>query len=126
MEDQLILFETAKLAEEKGFDISTGAECWVRTLGGDIIHNSERRSIIEHDRVDYYLSQPTQSLLQKWLREVHNIDVFVNYPYDDPEYAADVRIPFGKRKLLDGFTIFETYEEALEEGLQEALKFIKY
>lgn len=91
MEDQLISFETAKLAKEKGFDLNTYSNCWVKTLDGDVIHNSERRNISEHDRCTQHLMQPTQSLLQKWLLEKHNLFVSVELAYSSwGSFAAKV------------------------------------
>lgn len=87
MEDQLISFETAKLAKEKGFE----EYCFsYYNLKGEIKHNySENGSSTDVDfRVDLEdlldnfnrgipntYSAPTQSLLQKWLREVHKIHI---------------------------------------------------
>ena len=101
MEEQLISFETAKLAKEKGWD-------------GDFV---ESHKILT-----------TQSLLQKWLREIHGIEVeirkhFACYNiiriciYDE---ARDLNDDVDLNGLE--FKDFKTYEEALEVGLQEALK----
>ena len=72
------------------------------------------------------LGKITQSLLQRWLREVHNIYIFIsstrisdnkrNYEYD-VQQDKDLQRVFYKDKIL-------TYEQALEEGLCEALKLI--
>jgi hypothetical protein len=122
MTDQLISLETAKLAKEKGF-------------------------ANEFD----WLSQgsfPTQSLLQKWLRETYGLSVEVNFNI----YLAERmngwywRIVFTKHYIKsftnlnivnntccyigskanskDLFTPYSEYEEALEVALQEALKLI--
>ena len=42
MSDRLIEFRTAEILKEKNFDVNTYSNCWVKTLDGDIIHNSER------------------------------------------------------------------------------------
>lgn len=79
-------------------------------------------------------SAPTQSLLQQWLRKCHNIHVSV-----DPEFYQEYPKPQNRVNickigvvepewLLPGLTdeyLFDTYEEALEVGLFEALKLIK-
>ena len=152
MEEQLISFETAKLAKEKGFNIFT--EYW---------YNKDReKCFIEHS--DYCLSDyfdfkelyngriiakegiifdPTQSLLQKWLREKHNIHVEINFmsrtlPFHDGyfiilrgigyELNLDNDSQGNYRPILSeihgGYEIFDSYEEALEIGLQEILKLI--
>jgi hypothetical protein len=130
MKDQLISFETAKLAKEKGFNIHTSYNCWVKLLDDSIIHNSEREDKLEHERTKYYLSQPSQSLLQKWLREKYNIQISILF-YDNgstkiPEYKIEVSHP-NTWDEKDEFvkSDFNTYEKALEIGLKEALKLIK-
>jgi len=132
MEDTLINFETAKLAKEKGFDIFT--EKMYRQDG--ILGNSDfsRESTFR---------APTQSLLQKWLREVHNcfIDILPHRDGDsknkqwknkeDVFWTVEVDY-YGKNfeiELTDYSDFIQhfnkTYEKALEKGLQEALKLIK-
>lgn len=76
------------------------------------------------------LSKPTQSLLQKWLRENHKLFVSVNCcSYDEPERFSATLSGYDKKGIfmpvfVDGFTIYNSYEEALEEGLEEALNWI--
>lgn len=126
MKDQLILFETAKLAKERGFDINTTSNCWVKTLDGDIIHNSERKDTPEHDRSEQYLMQPTQTLLQKWLREEHDISVSIETEWHGGQFYYGVYIwdGFNDDENLEGF-IFPLYEDALEKGLVVGLKLVK-
>jgi hypothetical protein len=116
MEDQLITFETAKLAKEKGFN-----EGLIGMSRGDSA--SYRKGFIE-------ILAPTQSLLQRWLREVHKFIVEVSFDFTETYtyYCAiiEVREPTNE-PLYYSIDVFDkaTYEEALEQGLQEALKFIK-
>jgi|SRR5690554_5239335 len=69
------------------------------------------------DNVKYFeaCSAPTQTILQKWLREVHDIRVLI-YEGDKPYLTYQHNYSRGH---------FDTYEEALEEGLYEALLAIK-
>lgn len=93
MTEDLIEFETAILAKEKGCDILN-------------------------------LPNITQSLLQKWLREEHTIIVIIKL-IRNMQFRPSIYIyqeENGYRKDFENF--FETYENALEAGLQEALKFI--
>jgi len=98
MKEELISWKTAKLGESIGYPFKT-------------IPNV-----------------PTQSLLQRWLREVHkieidirpcftcyDIDVWKNKGYDDEKDLDDDR---------DYKGTFNTYESALEQGLYEALKLV--
>lgn len=144
MEETLITFETAKLAKDKGFNIPVvnfykKSKKPYTTTGSE--YQSERDAISDWNNgqgsyptspEDVECSAPTQSLLQKWLRELHNIDVFVgrdgifkkdNYCiviYNDIKYISRLR-PLNN----DVFSGYSTYEEALEIGLQEALKLVK-
>jgi hypothetical protein len=123
MEEQLISFETAKLAREKGFnevckygrnnfEIKHPTRGLLRDLVTVEFPRGQRNSEISQGAA---VAAPTQSLLQKWLREKHNINVFIDYGYGY-EYKI---FSYFKR---DG--TFVTYEQALENGLLEALKLI--
>lgn len=83
-----------------------------------------------------FIAAPTQSLLQKWLREVHDIHIeidlvdnsrtyyweYVLITSKDRDYNDEDCFDSAKKHYnKDEFTI---YEEALEKGLQEALKLI--
>lgn len=100
MTEQLISFETAELAKEKNFNLFKDIEL-------------------------IYGELPTQSLLQKWLREKHKIDILVGMFLD----SYIVHISYEHKLILkyEGDTIqkFNKYEYALEAGLKEGLKLIK-
>lgn len=102
MKEQIISLETAELAKEKGF----------------------KHSLLFSDSFYPYIIA-TQSLLQKWLREKHNYCVLVKI-YDDAKYYYEiVWIEDNEaHSQSDENGYFSTYEEALEEGLQNTLKLI--
>lgn len=68
LRDELISFETAKLAKEKGFDVE--CERYFDETGGMWTYNNWGDGLR-----DGAYWRPTQSLLQKWLREKYNIEV---------------------------------------------------
>lgn len=76
MEEQLVSFEVAKLAKEKRFP----QQC---TSSSKIYYNNEGKLNVNYYRNSYDrdidILAPTQSLLQKRLREKHNIILLV-YP----------------------------------------------
>lgn len=145
MKEQLIEFSTAKLAKEKGFDVKCG-KWYVETLkheldiprSGLVKFPAHKPRVLHHEpKEDWHIihcSAPTQSLLQKWLKEVHQLFVEVNIEMivrgqeifcvsifsNDERKISD----FGIIRMLK-ITSYKTYEEALEIGLQEALKLIK-
>lgn len=139
MEDQLISFETAKLAKEKGFAIGSkfyyGGHGW---NVGDLVQSGITTCINgTNGYFEGVCEAPTQSLLQKWLREKYNlhIEVKVQDFVQDPIYYWSI---FGSRivgfaegllrcKLNSSETTvkeYKTYEEALEVALLESLKLI--
>lgn len=150
MEEILIGYEVAKLAKEKSFEIKTS--CYYRSDeklivnfhesfsereyhfdANDFKENWNRKGWVidksggscfgcELDELNYFISYsaPTQSLLQKWLREVHKLDVLV-VKHRDSFY----HVYCFQHDMNTENNNYTTYEEALEIGLQEALKLIK-
>lgn len=129
MEEQIITLETAKLAKNKGY-----LESCLRPY--DNKGNLLKR---DYDNCEYLItdgiySAPTQSLLQKWLREEHDINVFIGFrpnskKWDSHAYSLNLNgKEYVNERPLKKFInqdVFNTYEEALEAGLQEALKLIE-
>lgn len=72
----------------------------------------------------------TQALLQKWLREKHNIYVMVGLDATSkPKFCPEIYeyshfANYDKIEPKEWF-LYRTYEEALEDGLQVALHSIK-
>ena len=118
MKEKLIELETALLAQEKGFDIETYQMPYM--LDGE--YRGRRGGAVDCKN---YVKCCTQTLLQKWLREVHGIDIVMGISYNSKThkktYTADpvvLDVSFIKIPKQN------SYEEALEVGLQEALKLI--
>ena len=135
MKEQLISFVTAKLAHKKGFDLPTDWKC--RKLDGEQWHRYRHRSIFNMIQ-NTLIPLPTQSLLQKWLREEHEIHVNCEFAFHTPKTeTAFIGVVRGMNKKAsssqDGYINFKIsnkyksvfYEEALEKALQEALKKVK-
>ena len=140
MEDKLISFETAKLAKEKGFyeynehmSIFYSHNCLNRWLIRDFLftqwcESTKDIGFAATNRYTpvplyepYYL-QPSQGLLQRWLRETKKIIISVVFELNSYELFIDNGYNIGSEGYGD---TFDTYEEALEYGLFEALKLIK-
>lgn len=132
--DKLISDETAKLAMIKGYDIYC-PECFVEGNESKIIHDEWTGLIADGFKFLYY--RPTQTSLQKWLRE-KNIIIFIEQHINaekfmlnsmEPEKFKDDGIYYKfnirneKGFKLDKIQILsDSYEEALETGLEIALK----
>jgi hypothetical protein len=112
MEETLISFETAKAAKEKGFYIKYAK-----------VYNKNNKCLITYipsvHSFNDYIPASTQSLLQKWLREEHNINLYVALSgIAKPHWFYSIN----DNIIMSGNVL--SYEEALEKGLYEALKLI--
>jgi hypothetical protein len=139
MKEELIKFETAKLAEEKGFDISTYhaydvnnelVECTASEFTGKVVNfNAELLKTVNSIKGSKrcYLA-PTQSLLQKWLREVHKFHINIISMKSGVTkvkycvYITETRANYPQTPRKKGF---KTYEEALEYGLFTTLNLVE-
>ena len=144
MEDTRITFETAKLAKEKGFNERLHYFYKVKSENDVELYGCTKKELvgfkgyvpIYHKVRDYHTnkeklnaklyrcSAPTQSLLAKWLREEHNIIVLVDYEGIDGYYYKFYSYKEGNKNYDASDKNYNTYEEAYEIGLQEALKLI--
>ena len=112
MTEEFVTLETAKLLKEKGFN--------------------ERKYLIDDSTLNHcnkYLSVPPQSVAQKWLREIKNIHICVyncacGYGYEISKADNGTHITSSVYEGPNDGGEWDTYEEALETGLQEALKLI--
>ena len=138
MKEQRISFETAKLAKEKGFnEKSNHLYCigyaslkedkqlktnYVYDDNGTIMGTTLRTV----DKSQPHLAlAPTQSLLQKWLREKHGLQIFL-IPTVKESYIFYIKINFADLPVnvqdVENINVFKTYEQTLEKGLQKALE----
>jgi len=118
MKEELISFETAKLAKEKGFN-KGGYAYYVK-------NKFERSLTIKHMNESPALTYqaPTQTLLQKWLRETHHIHIAIHLVYTKPiNYYAEV-LKGGINGQEYHLRSYNTYEKALESGIKKGLKWI--
>lgn len=112
MTEELITLETAKLLKEKGFQ--------------------QRKYLINVSTLHHcykYLSVPPQSVAQKWLRETKNlhIEIYRNacgYGYAIVKANNGTWMEDDDAKGPNDSGNWDTYEEALEAGIFEALKLI--
>jgi hypothetical protein len=128
MKDELISFETAKLAKEKGFDPQTfnSIELWVHTLRSEepfTGHNPKLGGTSYSDDCELY-GRPTQSILQRWLRERHDILVYC-IPNNAVSDVWHYRIDRNYSILGILSQHYPTFEDALENGLKEGLSMLK-
>ena len=114
MTEEFVTLETAKLLKEKGF-----REDCMAFYTKDGLFNCN--SYINTNVLN--LPAPTQSLAQKWLRETKNLHIEMSYMYGDYWIYDILTIPNHDLVGLADRPIvhYNTYEEALEDGIKEAL-----
>jgi hypothetical protein len=115
MKEELIKLKTAKLAKEKGFDIPTV-----------VLFNNEGYKLNNEYYPDLHsedIPAPTQALLQRWLREKHDLHLSIWHNCLTKKYRIESS-NYNLMEILVQYDEFDTYEEALEVGLVEALKLI--
>jgi hypothetical protein len=134
MKEQLVSLKTARSAKKQGFK----ERC-------HYFFNEGSGWKIQEDyilRQDKTIEAPTQSFLQKWLREEKNVVVEVTFNsslFRRLHEAAHKKTSLNYHWIIFTNTsdpefvynnfysddTFETYEEALEQALQQALKMIR-
>lgn len=135
MMEALVTFKTAKLAKNKGFILDNDENSLTVYENNDKIslksiskkyYKNYKELYFENIALQRYFSFPTQSLLQTWLRDVHNIHIEVLLTEASPYKQFYFRImKIGEYFTLSHDGIYkDTYEEVLEVGLQKALNLI--
>lgn len=124
--EQLINFETAKMAKEAGFKEFMTNLCY-DDFDGKLDTMPEHRKNWNDEKYRRSIAAP-QSVVQKWLRDKHGIHV-ISKAYNDEELNQilweDVTIDFEDYwQEYSTYTFYHSYEESLEAGLQEALKLV--
>lgn len=121
IQEEYVSFDTARMLKEAGFDEPCD---WAYYNDGKIAAINAINSTLSRG----YISRPTQSLAARWIREVHNIHVFANYSFDKKIWF-DVIILMECTDPLEAtipdLVNYESSEDAMEFGIQRALKMIK-
>ena len=142
MEDKIVSFETAMLLKEKGFN----EPCSYYYENNDLYklgyyHGEGTGFVRNNSPIDgrflceeMQCTAPTQSLAQKWLRETRNITFNANPHSNDGKiiYVVTIKVISNKKHVdfnvmmdtSNRATMFDTYEDAIEEGLKYCLKTI--
>ena len=131
MIDTLVSYKTAKLAQEKGL------KRIIKINGYTPFYNKKEeltykiRGLLNKN----IIFAPTQTILQKWLRERHNIFISIDpdcttYPkfcysinrfIGNPDNLSEREWYWEEVEIVD-WCLYKSYEQALEMGLQAALK----
>ena len=118
LQEELVTHEVAKLAKEKGFNEKCYHYYQNGTLESDGCFNRYNKG------VNSICSAPTQSILQRWLREEKAIAIVLQpYSYDIQRstYSWIYEI-WADNNFEKTSKSFKTYELALENALKYTLK----
>ena len=135
LEESYVSFETAKLLKEAGFEANLKT-MYVEEEKDEWAFWDSGAKRSDYNYFDDTIACPTQALAARWLREAHGIHVSSNIFMDSANDADGKTVDewtFWSYDLFDnsGRIIeesddrYDSYEEALEAGLREAIKLIK-
>ena len=117
-----VSLETAKLLKQVGFDWECDKIYYCYHEDNDTWDlESNNKNHLRILKLDYCLLAPSLAIAQKWLREVKGIEVNVLCVYIKhiKKYSYDVFTNEYEHELINEG--FDTYEEALEAGIQTCL-----
>ena len=118
--------EVAKLLKDAGFDWEC-CYCYDAKTKDFLDDNEGKFNFNEGDDNDFY-SAPTLDVVQRWLREIKCIHLYVRPILDERKYVVTVVVDdltWGQVNDNTGTAKrFNTYEEAQESGIKKALEII--
>jgi uncharacterized protein YggL (DUF469 family) len=124
--EEICTYEVCKLAKEKGFNEPTDRYYHIYD---DVIEAQNSLEMTGSGCADVYnslnqyrCSAPTQSLLQRWLREEKNIDIAIVPLYTGGYSYIVYNIHCRDNRVVNTNAGYATYELALEDGLKYALE----
>ena len=123
IEESYVSFDTARMLKEAGFEANLKTR-YVEEEKDEWAFWESGTKRSDYNYFDDTIACPTQALAARWLCEVHNIFIQLNPTFDG--WLLDL---FDLKKhqyiLTNKNANADSYEQALEDGLQEAIKLIK-
>ena len=122
MEEQLITFETAKLAKEKGFNWKVSLH--YESNGNRFFDKVE----CNFNNVELICSAPTQSLLQKFIRETRDVHIEIHrnasgYYWSMCKADGGTNLGWSDISGPNDSGVWDSFEGALENALQVQLSY---
>lgn len=129
MTEELISFEIAKLAKEIRFDVKVTTYYYDNQIDGIRLGKGAKQNYNNFLKVNK-CSAPTQSLLQKWLKEIKlkYVELFFTFDKEAPYAYRIIDLTNDNFAFLhncEELKRYESPEEALEYGILETLKLIE-
>ena len=136
IEEQFVSFDTAKMLKEAGFDVPCRGIYRAYRIGNYVFREYDRKYTKDDlcwnstDGFQYEYLAPAQALAAKWLREAHHINVYACFDYEKFEerkwfFTREHTMVNDDSAVYCSITNYNSYEEALEEGLKHCLELIK-
>ena len=123
--EDFVTYDQAVKLKELGFDW----ECNHYYDSSELLHEECQSFVTNygHTNSDLCLiSAPTLSQAQKWLREVKGVKVYIKPLFSSDEYEYCISFKFQGFNVGDEcYGVEETWEYALSEGINEAIKLLK-
>lgn len=117
--EEICTYEVCKLAKEKGFNVPTHYaynENCQKAMYMELCLNRNTKD-------SRSISAPSQSLLQRWLREEKGLHISIPLHKGEYKYFWAIDSLNRKKKEDDiAYNLFDTYELALEDALKYALE----
>jgi len=127
MKEQIVSIEVAKMAKEIGFNWGTTSHYkGEKLINNGVPYNLNNKRVQRKWKIEM-TSAPTQSLLQKYYREKHNILVNivpVGNNNNELKYYYYTIYGVDTKGGVHNINRFLTYEKALEEGLRKCGEYI--
>lgn len=126
IEEQFVSFDTARMLKDAGFEANLKT-MYVEEEKDEWAFWDSGAKRSDYNYFDDTIACPTQDLAARWLREVHHYAVCIWFTKDHEKwfyaYGNMDRIVFDTDYNISEYK-YDSYEAALEEGLQEVLKLI--
>lgn len=131
LKDEIVNFDVAKLAKEKGFPqfIDGEENCYWGEIDGELKDLNSKAFLLDILPREKLTRKITQSLLQRWLREKNDIHINITHLAFQDKYIPiintnNVRSEFIMKIKLPPLELCDTYEQALENALKYSLEYL--
>ena len=136
IEEIYVSFDTARMLKEAGFDVPCrGVYVTDRTGYYEFREYDNKQTTDDlcwntEDGFYYEYLAPTQALAARWLREVHHINVYACFDYEEFDekkwfFTREHTMVTDDSAVYCDVINYDSYEEALEAGLKHGLELIK-
>lgn len=122
IEESYVSFDIARMLKDAGFDVPCQSFYRLSEKGSVTVWKDQEPH--NQNECKHYYSRPTQTLAARWLREVYHIHIMIT-PMIDGWMIELFDLKRYQYILTNKDANTDSYEQAFELGLQEAIKLIK-